>query len=181
MRWSQDLYVRALHFAARAHGEQKTPTGMPYVVHVASVAMEVIAALGHEHREAECDGDLAVAAALLHDVVEDTRTPIDEVEVAFGARVAAGVAALTKSKALEKPDAMEDSLARILLQPREIAMVKLADRITNLAPPPPQWSPTKIASYRDEARLIHDALHGASAFLAERLAGRIARYPNTAP
>jgi (p)ppGpp synthase/HD superfamily hydrolase len=180
MRWSQDVYVRALHFAARAHGEQKTPTGMPYVVHVASVAMEVIAALGCEDAETVCDGDLAVAAALLHDVVEDTRTTIDEVEAAFGAQVAAGVAALTKSKGLAKPDAMKDSLARILLQPREIAMVKLADRITNLAPPPPQWSAAKIASYRDEARLIHDELHGASAFLAERLARRIERYPSTA-
>jgi (p)ppGpp synthase/HD superfamily hydrolase len=45
MSFSQDLYLKALNFAARAHGEQKTPMGFPYIVHVSSVAMEVMAAL----------------------------------------------------------------------------------------------------------------------------------------
>jgi len=45
MPFSQDLYLNALTFAARAHGEQKTPFGLPYMVHVSSVAMEVMAAL----------------------------------------------------------------------------------------------------------------------------------------
>ena len=147
---------------------------MPYVVHVSSVAMETIAALVHEP---DADGDLAVAAALLHDVVEDTRTTLDQIETTFGVRIAAGVAALTKNASLEKCTAMQDSLTRILAQPREIAMVKLADRITNLAPPPPHWTAKKIATYREEAQLIHDTLRAASAFLTERLAQRIERYP----
>ena len=40
--FSQDEYLRALHFAAAAHGEQKTPVGHPYIVHVTSVAMELL-------------------------------------------------------------------------------------------------------------------------------------------
>lgn len=176
MPFSQDQYVKALHFAARAHGDQRTPTGLPYVVHVGSVVMEVIAAL---HAEPGHDDDLAVTSALLHDVVEDTSTTLAQVEAAFGPRVAAGVSALTKSAALDKPAAMRDSLARILQQPPEIAIVKLGDRITNLAPPPPRWSAAKVAAYRAEAQLILDALGAASPFLSARLAERIRTYPDT--
>jgi (p)ppGpp synthase/HD superfamily hydrolase len=174
MAFSQDQYVKALHLAARAHGDQKTPTGLSYIVHISSVAMEVIAALQVEPGH---DDDLAVVCALLHDVVEDTATTLEQIDAAFGPRVAAGVSALTKDDSLGKPAAMEDSLARILRQPPEIAIVKLGDRITNLAPPPPRWSATKIAAYRLEAQVILDALGGASAFLSTRLAERIRTYP----
>ena len=74
-----------------------TPSGLPYAVHVSSVAMEVIAALEVEPGR---DGELAVACALLHDVLEDTATTRAEVETAFGPKVGAGVAALTKDAAL---------------------------------------------------------------------------------
>src|SRR5262249_59854843 len=106
MAFSQDLYLKALHFAARAHGDQRTPTGLPYVVHLSSVTMEVIAALQAEPGH---DDDLAVTSALLHDVVEDTETTLEQVEAAFGPRVAAGVSALTKNAALAKPAALKDS------------------------------------------------------------------------
>lgn len=174
MVWTQDAYLRALHFAARAHGEQKTPTGLPYLAHVTSVAMEVIAGLRAEPGH---DEDLAITCALLHDVVEDTAVPLAEIEAAFGSRVAAGVAALTKDSKLDKPLAMRGSLDRIVAAPVEIALVKLADRITNLAPPPAHWSATKIAAYRAEAQLILDRLGSASEALATRLAQRIAAYP----
>ena len=173
MWFSQDLYLKALTFAARAHGEQKTPVGLPYIVHVSSVAMEVMAALRAEPGGEE---NLALVCALLHDVLEDTSTPPSELEVAFGRHVAFGVSALTKDSSLDKPTAMRDSLDRILRQPPEVAMVKLADRITNLAPPPPRWTAEKISAYRAEAVLIVDTLGAASALLAARLRQRIARY-----
>jgi (p)ppGpp synthase/HD superfamily hydrolase len=109
MAFSQDQYLKALHFAARAHGQQKTPTGMPYVVHVTSVAMEVIAAL---HAEPGRDGDLAVACALLHDVVEDTAITLEQVVAAFGPRVAAGVSALTKDSKASQPGPLHDGEGR---------------------------------------------------------------------
>jgi len=178
MAFSQDQYVNALHFAARAHGDQKTPTGLPYVVHISSVTMEVIAAL---HAEPGHDDDLAVVCALLHDVVEDTATTLEQIAAMFGPRVAAGVSALTKDDSLGKPAAMQDSLTRILRQPPEIALVKLGDRVTNLAPPPPRWSDAKIAAYRVEAQAILDVLGAASPFLSARLAERIRTYPPERP
>jgi (p)ppGpp synthase/HD superfamily hydrolase len=55
-------------------------------------------------------------------------------------------------------------------------MVKLADRITNLEEPPGYWSREKRVAYRDEARVIHQALGEAHAGLADRLQRRIEEY-----
>jgi (p)ppGpp synthase/HD superfamily hydrolase len=54
--------------------------------------------------------------------------------------------------------------------------VKLADRITNLAPPPAHWDAARISRYREEARQILDALGPAHEPLAQRLSRRIAEY-----
>jgi (p)ppGpp synthase/HD superfamily hydrolase len=71
---------------------------------------------------------------------------------------------------------MEDSLRRIRRQPREVWMVKMADRIANLVPPPYHWDDAKIAAYRQEAIAIYEALHTANAVLADRLRVRIEGY-----
>ena len=172
--FSADLYARALSFAAQAHSDQKTPHGFPYVVHLSCVCMEVQLAL---RAEAGRDEDLAIACALLHDTIEDTTVRHIDVEHAFGARIASGVLALTKDAGLEKPLRMEDSLRRILMQPAEVAMVKLADRITNLGPPPPHWLQEKRQSYRAEAQHILERLGSVSPFLTSRLEARIQAYP----
>lgn len=173
MDFKAETYLRALEFAARAHADQKTPMGLPYVVHVSCVCMELIRAL---RAEQELDEDFAVTCALLHDVLEDTQTPPGDLRQEFGPRVLAAVQALTKNPDLPKDERMEDSLKRILQQSREVAMVKLADRITNLAPPPAHWTGYKIREYRKEAQRILEALGGASAFLAQRMEERLATY-----
>lgn len=173
-QWSQDLYARAWRFAARAHHGQSLPDSeLPYIVHVALVTMELMAALRAEPGR---DEDLAVQCALLHDVVEDTDVSIEEVEARFGPAVARGVLALSKDATLPGDQRMADSLRRIREQPREMWMVKLADRITNLAPPPSYWTRAKIAAYRAEAVDILQALAEASPTLAERLALKIEAY-----
>ena len=172
--WSQEKYITALRFATEAHmGQTITGTNHPYVVHTAQVAQEVMAALVLETVTAP---DLAVQCALLHDVVEDTPTPITVIREKFGADVAAGVAALSKDATLPKLDAMQDSLARIRKEPHEVWMVKLGDRISNLMPPPAHWEGPRCTVYRDEAQLILDALGAASPLLAERLAAKIKNY-----
>jgi len=173
-RFSPDLYLKALHFAADAHGAQTVPgSTRPYLVHVCSVAAEVIAAL---EVEAHDRPDLAVTCALLHDVAEDTPVGLDRIEAEFGADVAAGVSALTKDSSKPKDEQMADSLARIRTQPREIWMVKLADRITNLQPPPAHWPAEKCARYRVEAEKILLALGEASDVLSGRFRHRLAEY-----
>ena len=127
--WSQEKYIAAYRFAAEAHNEQKFPgTDWPYIVHISMVSMEIIAALA---KETNADGDLAVQCALLHDTLEDTDATYDVLIERFGAPVADGVQALTKDSNLPKEERMADSLRRICRQPKEVGMVKLADRITS--------------------------------------------------
>jgi len=76
---------------------------------------------------------------------------------------------------------LEDSLQRVKKQPREIWMVKLADRITNLQPPPSHWDAEKKAWYRKGAELIHRELSSASEYLGKRLRMKIDSYPDGQP
>ena len=172
--WDPEVYRRALHVAATRHaGQLMTGTTLPYLVHVTSVAGEVMRAIALEPVAAP---DLAVACALLHDVVEDTATTVDELAAEFGPEVAAGVAALSKDPALAKAAQLDDSLARIRACPREVWIVKLADRITNLHPPPASWDGDKRRRYQDEARRIHAALASAHRLLGARLEAMIDGY-----
>lgn len=175
--WSPDLYLAAWNYAAQMHGSQKVPgTEWPYIAHVGTVAMEVMTALARSSGTQQ--PNLAVQCALLHDVIEDTPASYGDVAARFGAAVADGVLALTKDKTLpSKAEQMADSLARIRQQPRAVWMVKLADRITNLQPPPAHWDSAKVVAYRVEAETILAALGEADEWLAARLQGKIALYP----
>lgn len=172
--WSAEKYVEALQFAADRHAGQKVPgTERPYLVHLTSVTAEVMRGIAIESVP---DPDLAVVCALLHDVVEDTGTTAAEVAATFGDAVARGVAALSKNPGLPKGEQLDDSLQRICACPREVWLVKLADRITNLDEPPHYWTAEKRRAYQEEARRIHAALAAAHEVLGRRLAAKIDAY-----
>jgi (p)ppGpp synthase/HD superfamily hydrolase len=172
--WDPAAYQTALRFAADAHGAQTLPgSSLPYVVHLANVAMEVMLAAT---RDASFDATFAIQVALLHDVLEDTSTPPAALEELFGVEVLQAVRALTKDSSMPKADKMRDSLARIRQARREAAIVKLADRITNLQPPPAHWLPEKRRAYLEEARQIHKALSGVQPWLEGRLSECIVAY-----
>jgi (p)ppGpp synthase/HD superfamily hydrolase len=172
--WAIDRYKKALHFAARAHGDQKVPgTQLPYLLHLTSVSLEVISALPNRP---DGDADLAIVCALLHDVIEDTEVTFELVQREFGKAVAEGVLALTKDESVPKDQRLADSLKRIRQQPPEIGMVKLADRISNLQPPPAFWTQEKIKQYFAESKMVYEMLQSADAYLADRLLGKIREY-----
>ena len=160
-------------FAARKHHGQSYPgpEGLPYLVHVGAVLLELLPALA---QNTELNNELAMCCAVLHDTLEDTATTSEEIADRFGRDVAVGVEALTKASALHKEEAMRDSLERIRRQPPEIWLVKLADRAANLGEFPTHWTPEKCAGYAREARLILESLGAASPYLAAVLAQRIA-------
>lgn len=176
MIWQQDKYIKAWNFASDVHSGQLVPgSHFPYINHIANVAMEAMAAIAAV--QAVNNPDLLVQCALLHDVLEDTETTFDELASQFGIDVANGVLALSKNSNLSgKKAQMKDSLERIKLQPEEIWMVKLCDRITNLQPPPNHWNKAKINNYREEAKLILEHLGSSSIFLATRLQTKIVAY-----
>jgi (p)ppGpp synthase/HD superfamily hydrolase len=174
--WNQEIYTDAWNYAAHAHIGQKVPgTDHPYINHIGNVAMEVMTAIA---KSASLEKpDLGIQCALLHDVIEDTDETYESVNDNFGAEVANGVQALTKNKQLQtKKERMADSLKRIRLQPHEVWIVKMADRISNLQRPPAYWVKLKINKYKNEAMIIYNELKDADEYLSNRLKGKIAFY-----
>ncbi|MGA8260435.1 MAG: GTP diphosphokinase [Arenicellales bacterium] len=131
-----DLIARAARFAGRAHQGQLRASGEPFVSHALAVA--TIA------NELKLDAQ-AVAAALLHDVVEDTDVGIDDIREDFGPEVARLVEGVTKMDVIHEftgasPDRIQESvrtesLRKMLLAMVEdvrVVLVKLADRLHNM-------------------------------------------------
>ncbi|HLO60166.1 MAG TPA: HD domain-containing protein [Bacteroidales bacterium] len=171
----QRLYQEAIKFAAVKHKDQKFPgyDDIPYLVHVCDVAMEILAIPSHANG---FDTGYAIQVALLHDTIEDTGTSYEELAVRFGKDIADGVSALTKNENLPKERRMADSLERIKKQRNEVWAVKLADRITNLQPPPRHWNSPKKKEYLSESVFILEKLKQANEYLAGRLRNMIEEY-----
>lgn len=172
----QTLYQQTILYAAAKHQKVKQTlpgTEIPYVIHLSDVAMEILIA---SQLTEKFNTKLAVQAALLHDVVEDTNTTLEELQLIFGDEVTNAVSALTKNDKLPKEEKMADSLARIKSLPHEVWAVKLADRITNLQKPPSGWDTQQMIYYRAEAQTILEALGTGNAYLSARLATKIKEY-----
>ena len=174
-KMTQELYQRAMKFAGEKHSCQKVPgTNANYLLHISNVAMEVLVAY---NVEPSFEIDFAIQAAILHDTIEDTTTTFEEIKEKFGNKIAEAVQALTKNQDLDTTrDRIADSLKRINQLPKEVGIVKLADRITNLQIPPKHWNKEKIMAYCMDARLIHKELHGKNNFLHSRLKNKIEEY-----
>ncbi len=171
----QEVYQKAMKFAGEKHYNQKVPgTNANYLLHIANVAMEVMTA--HVAKN-NFDLKFAVQVAILHDILEDTDTAIEELEKEFGERIARAVSALTKSNLLPtKREKILDSLKRINKLEKEVGIVKLADRITNLQKPPAHWDIEKRKKYLEEAKLISEKLSGKNEYLERRLKEKINIY-----
>ena len=125
-----DALGRAAEAARRWHGDQRRPTGAPYVEHLLE-ALEVLV------RGPGVTDPAVLSAALLHDVVEDTEATLADVEDEFGAWVAELVDWVTKPPVTgagrtAKRAAKTAYLRRLRDAPREAVLVKLADRTSNV-------------------------------------------------
>src|ERR1700677_1204632 len=118
----------AVEFAREWHGEQKRPTGAPYLDHLLE-ALEVLVRGARIY-----DADI-LCAAVLHDVVEDTPCTIAEVDRNFGPRVAELVGWVTipdPGPGEDKAAVKEAYLRRLPQAPLDAQLVKLADRTSNV-------------------------------------------------
>lgn len=177
--WSIDTLQKAWYLASKLHygqqyGGHATGEQIEYISHIGSVTFEI---LGVSFIEPEIDVNLATTCAVLHDTLEDTDLHYDDILATFGLPVAEGVKALTKNSSIVDNQAMMiDSLNRIKQQPREIAMVKMADRICNLYTPPYYWNKTRRIEYQREAILVLKELKESSKHLSQRLEQKIQDY-----
>lgn len=121
-----NLWQRAASFAARAHQHVIRKDGItPYSAHPFRVAMTV------RHTFA-CDNPVAIAAALLHDVIEDTGHDYDDIEKHFGVEIADIVASLTKNMLLPERIREPEYDRRLAEADWRARLVKLADQYDNL-------------------------------------------------
>jgi len=124
-----DVIGRAYAFAERAHADQKRLSGDSFIVHPAAVAM-ILADL-------ELDPE-TIAAGLLHDVVEDTKASLPDVEREFGQEIAHLVDGVTKLSRIEyrsREDEQVENLRKMLLamsQDIRVLLIRLADRLHNM-------------------------------------------------
>ena len=171
----QQVYQKAIRYAGERHTDQKMPASKAsYLVHLSNVAMEIILAANHS---TGFDLEFAVQVALLHDVIEDTKTSFEEVAESFSLEVAEAVLALSKNEDLPADDQIPDSLRRIKTLRKEVWAVKLADRISNMQEPPGTWTLEKKKHYLEVAKLIRNELRGGNAYLESRLEEKIGEYP----
>ena len=129
-----EVVRRAAEVAIRAHTGQTRVSGEPYVLHALAVAA-ILADLGLDHE--------AIAAAILHDVVEDTGVELDEIKRDFGVRIAGLVDGVTKMKVIQEfrsdssgaRNVQAENLRKMLLAMAEdvrVVLIKLADRLHNM-------------------------------------------------
>ncbi|MGB1580464.1 MAG: RelA/SpoT family protein [Nevskiales bacterium] len=120
---------RAAEFAERAHKGQFRKSGEPYVYHPLAVA-RILAEMRMDHT--------TLIAAILHDVVEDTPTAVDEVAARFGPDVATlvdGVSKLSKAQHQTREEVQAENVRKLLMamvQDIRVILVKLADRLHNM-------------------------------------------------
>jgi GTP pyrophosphokinase len=129
-RANTSLITRAYEVAAEAHRNQVRKSGEPYINHPLAVA-KIVADLGLD--------DITIAAALLHDGVEDTQLTLEEVSGEFGAEVAAIVDGVTKlervqfdSREAQQAATMRKMLVAMAKDVR-VLIIKLSDRLHNMA------------------------------------------------
>jgi GTP pyrophosphokinase len=120
----------ALDTAVDAHKDQRRKSGEPYILHPIAVAKIVADDIGL--------GAPSIAAALLHDVVEDTKYTIDDIESIHGAQIAKIVDGLTKISSLKKDKNVSlqaENFRKMLLTLNDdarVIIIKIADRLHNM-------------------------------------------------
>ena len=138
------LITRAYEVAHDAHRDQRRKSGEAYITHPLAVAT-IVAGLGLD--------DVTLAAALLHDAVEDTGLTLADVERDFGSSVAELVDGVTKLERLEfdsKEQQQAASMRKMLLamaRDLRVVIIKLADRLHNMRTIAalPDWKQQRIA------------------------------------
>lgn len=120
----------AILFATKAHdGQKRKGNDIPYILH----PLETVAIVGSMTND-----EHVLAAAVLHDVVEDTKFTIEDIRNLFGERVAFYVAAESENKREDLPAAdtwkvrKEETLKHLALAPIEIEMITLGDKLSNM-------------------------------------------------
>lgn len=160
------LLLDAIAFSAEKHRNQrrKDAEASPYINHPIALARVLSV-------EAGVNDVKTLAAAVLHDTLEDTQTTYAELEERFGKKIAALVAEVTDDKSLPKAERKRLQIAHASRLSARARLVKLADKICNLrdieSSPPANWPLKRRQDYADWAKSVIDGLRGTHPRLEE--------------
>ena len=121
---------KAFNLANEAHGEQRRKSGEPYIIHPIAVSTILFDELGMDMP--------SIAAAILHDVVEDTDYELSDIKTQFGDEIALLVDGVTKINRMHissKEEQQAENLRKMLMamsQDIRVIIIKLADRVHNI-------------------------------------------------
>ena len=153
-----EMLRKAYEYAQNAHAGQKRASGEPYFIHPCAVA-EILMDLGLDAA--------TIAAALLHDVIEDTICTAEDIKENFGEEVLALVSGVTKLEKIEfksKEDAEAENFRKIFVAMAKdvrVIIIKLADRLHNMRS-------LNFLSYERQQRMASETLE-----IYAPLAGRL--------
>lgn len=153
------LILEALTFAAERHRNQrrKDSEASPYINHPIALA-NLLCNTG------QITDPVVIAAALLHDTVEDTATSLEELHTRFGADIAHVVNEVTDDKSLPGSMRKQLQIEHASHISDRAKLVKLADKISNLRDlvntPPTNWSLERRLAYCQWSKQVIDQLRG---------------------
>ena len=150
---NSNLVLKAAQFAALKHRDQrrKDAESSPYIIHPISVALAISDIGGVDDPE-------ILAAALLHDTIEDTKTTSSELEETFGLTVCSYVKEVTDDKSLPKDERKQKQIEHASHLSKGAALIKLGDKISNVSDvthsPPSEWDTERRKKYLDWAEEV---------------------------
>jgi guanosine-3',5'-bis(diphosphate) 3'-pyrophosphohydrolase len=160
------LVLKALHFAADKHRRQrrKDTDASPYINHPIALA-ETLCFVGG------VDDPLTIAAAILHDTIEDTETSGAELERHFGGEIRRVVEEVTDDKALPAAERKQLQIVHAAAASNVARLVKIADKICNVRDiidsPPVGWSLERRRNYVVWAKAVVDKVRGTNPALEQ--------------
>lgn len=175
MATRMEVVLRAAAFAADKHRKQrrKDAEASPYINHPIQLAYILV--------QADVEDPVVLAAALLHDTLEDTETTLEELQIVFGYEIAGIVDECSDDKNLGKLARKQAQVDRASNISGRAKLVKLADKIANVNDlndaPPAGWSLERKREYFDWAKRVVDQIRGTHAALEARFDAEFARRP----
>jgi guanosine-3',5'-bis(diphosphate) 3'-pyrophosphohydrolase len=160
------LLLKATKFAAWKHKDQrrKDANASPYINHPIALASVL-------QEEGDVFDPIVLAAALLHDTIEDTETSYEELRGQFGDEIAEIVLEVTDTKWIDKAVRKRLQISKAGHASERAKLVKLADKICNLrdiiASPPAAWSTERKREYFDWAKRVVDQVRGTNSKLEQ--------------
>ncbi|MGH8130618.1 MAG: HD domain-containing protein [Steroidobacteraceae bacterium] len=164
---SSRLILRAADFSAYKHRYQtrKGKDVTPYINHPLAVARAL-------SEEGDVTDPELLAAALLHDTIEDTQTTFEELRGTFGERVAHLVVEVSDDKNLPKGERKRRQVEHATHISRDAQQIKIADKLCNLreilSNPPAGWSVARKQEYFEWAKAVVNQIREANRALAAK-------------